>query len=62
LIEARNAQGELFDMDRLASALELAAHDNASLQGIADDVLAAVSDYADQREDDWTLLLIRRAA
>jgi serine phosphatase RsbU (regulator of sigma subunit) len=62
LIEARNAQGELFDMDRLAGALELAAHNQSSLQAIADEVLAAVADYALEREDDWTLLLIRRAA
>lgn len=62
LIEARNAQGELFDMDRLAGALELAAHKQSSLQAIADEVLAAVADYALEREDDWTLLLIRRAA
>lgn len=62
LIEARNAQGELFDMDRLASALELAAHHHSSLQAIADEVLATVAAYAHEREDDWTLLLIRRAA
>jgi serine phosphatase RsbU (regulator of sigma subunit) len=62
LIEARDAAGELFDMDRLASALESAAGRGESLQGIADDVLQAVSAHAHQREDDWTLLLIRRAA
>lgn len=62
LIEARDAKGELFDMDRLAKALEEAARDNESLQAIADDVLRAVALHAHEREDDWTLLLIRRAA
>jgi serine phosphatase RsbU (regulator of sigma subunit) len=62
LIEARNAEGELFDMERMAGALERAALRQTSLQAIADDMLAVVSDYAQTREDDWTLLLIRRAA
>jgi len=62
LIEARDAKGELFDMDRLASALERAAGERDSLQDIADDVLQAVAVHAHEREDDWTLLLIRRAA
>lgn len=62
LIEARNAEGELFDMERLAGALESAALNQTSLQAIADDMLAVVTDYAQAREDDWTLLLIRRAA
>ena len=62
LIEARDAKGELFDMDRLSDALERAARENDSLQDIADDVMEAVAAYALQREDDWTLLLIRRAA
>jgi serine phosphatase RsbU (regulator of sigma subunit) len=62
LIEARNAEGELFDMERMAGALERAALNQTSLQAIADDMLAVVTDYAQAREDDWTLLLIRRAA
>ena len=62
LIEARDAHGELFDMDRLAAVLEKAAADHDSLQTIADDVLRAVAEHAHEREDDWTLLLIRRAA
>jgi serine phosphatase RsbU (regulator of sigma subunit) len=62
LIEARDAQGGLFDMDRLAAALEVAALERDSLQDIADDMLEAVAAHAHEREDDWTLLLIRRAA
>jgi len=60
LIEARNQQGELFDMERLGQALEQAAQRHESLQAIADDMLQAVSRHAHEREDDWTLLLIRR--
>lgn len=60
LIEARNEQGELFDMDRLSQTLEQAAQRHESLQAIADDILQAVSVHAHEREDDWTLLLIRR--
>jgi sigma-B regulation protein RsbU (phosphoserine phosphatase) len=62
LIEARDAQGELYDVNRLASALERAAERFESLQDIADDVIASVAEHATVREDDWTLLLIRRAA
>jgi serine phosphatase RsbU (regulator of sigma subunit) len=62
LIEARDATGELFDMDRLSAALERAARRHESLELIADDVLQAVAAHAHEREDDWTLLLIRRAA
>ena len=62
LIEARNEQGVLFDMAGLSNALESAAERHDSLQAIADDILQAVAAYAKEREDDWTLLLIRRAA
>jgi serine phosphatase RsbU (regulator of sigma subunit) len=62
LIEARDDNGVLFDMQGLSSALERAAERHESLQAIADDVLQAVADHAAEREDDWTLLLIRRAA
>lgn len=62
LIEARDAQGELFDVARLGAALERAAQEHDSLQAIADDVLRSVAAHAHEREDDWTLLLIRRAA
>ncbi len=62
LIEARDAQGELYDVTRLGNALESAAERFESLQDIADDVIASVAQHATLREDDWTLLLIRRAA
>ncbi len=62
LIEARNEQGTLFDVKGLSDALEAAAQRHSTLQSITEDVLQSVADYAHQREDDWTLLLIRRAA
>ncbi|HEY6079205.1 MAG TPA: SpoIIE family protein phosphatase [Polyangiaceae bacterium] len=62
LIEARDAHGELYDVDRLSSALERAAERFESLQDIADAVISSVAEHASIREDDWTLLLIRRAA
>ena len=62
LIEARNEQGTLFDVKGHSTALESAAERHDTLQAIAEDVLQSVADYAHQREDDWTLLLIRRAA
>jgi sigma-B regulation protein RsbU (phosphoserine phosphatase) len=62
LIEARDEHGTLFDVERLSAALEQAAERHEALQDIADAVIDAVARYAKQREDDWTLLLIRRAA
>ena len=58
--EARNQAGELFDVPRLQLALTAAAQDCSSLDDIADRILAAVSEHADRRDDDWTLLLVRR--
>lgn len=61
LIESRNAAGALFDVDGLGQALERAARAGRQLSDIADSVIGSVAEYAREREDDWTLLLIRRA-
>lgn len=61
LIEARDATGELFDIDRLQAAVNDAAEKHEDLGEIADDVMARIDEYAQIREDDWTLLLVRRA-
>ena len=58
--EARNQAGELFDVPRLRRVLGAAAQSCSSLDEVADRVLAAVSEHAAQRDDDWTLLLVRR--
>jgi serine phosphatase RsbU (regulator of sigma subunit) len=62
LIEARDESGDLFDVERLEKALESAARHEGKLDSIADGVLQTVAEHARRREDDWTLLLIRRAA
>jgi serine phosphatase RsbU (regulator of sigma subunit) len=61
LIESRNAEGVLFDVDGLSLALERSARGERPLGDVADAVLGSVAEYARAREDDWTLLLIRRA-
>ena len=62
LIEARDADGDLFDVHRLQEAVDEAAANTSDLGEIADRVLARIDEYAERREDDWTLLLVRRAA
>jgi len=52
----------LFDVEGLTGALERAAARHVSLEDIAEGVMSAVAEHAHAREDDWTLLLIRRAA
>jgi serine phosphatase RsbU (regulator of sigma subunit) len=49
-------------MDRLQAAVDRAASTHQDLGEIADEVLARIGEYAETREDDWTLLLVRRAA
>jgi len=60
LTESRNARGELFDTAGLTHALERAAGEHETVDAIADAVIEAVSAYAVAREDDWTVLLVRR--
>jgi hypothetical protein len=43
-------------------AVNEAASSHTDLGEIADEVLARIEEYATSREDDWTLLLVRRAA
>jgi serine phosphatase RsbU (regulator of sigma subunit) len=61
LTEARNEQGTLFDLPRLASVLGKAASQHAELQSIADAIFEGVEEHTNQRDDDWTLLLVRRS-
>lgn len=60
LTESRDARGELFDTAGLTQALEKAAGEHASVDAMADSLIEAVSTYAVAREDDWTVLLVRR--
>ncbi len=61
LIEAQNASGELFDVAGLQAAFRRAAKRHQDLSHVADEVMQQVSEYASSREDDWTMLLIRRS-
>jgi sigma-B regulation protein RsbU (phosphoserine phosphatase) len=60
LIEARSGVGELFDTHRLVEAVKSAISESPDLAAAADTILARVASYATVREDDWTVLLVRR--
>jgi serine phosphatase RsbU (regulator of sigma subunit) len=61
LIESRGADGKLFELEGLHRALEVAARTHEDLGLVADRIMAAVGAHAASRDDDWTLLLVRRA-
>lgn len=62
VLEARNAEGEEFGLDRLRSVFVDAAG-GGDLQAIADRCLAAVDDFrSDNRHDDVTLVVFGRSA
>lgn len=60
--EAKNENGELFDTARLAKAMAAALHKHVDLEHVADYIIDAVRAHAAGRDDDWTMLLVRRAA
>jgi serine phosphatase RsbU (regulator of sigma subunit) len=62
LIEARDADGSMFDIGGLQNALEESAAATPDLASIADELFARVDKHTAIRDDDWTLLLVRRAA
>jgi ligand-binding sensor domain-containing protein/serine phosphatase RsbU (regulator of sigma subunit) len=62
IVEARNRAKEMYELERFCHAIEAAAQQNADLDGVADDILRDVARFATGREDDWTLLLVRRRA
>lgn len=60
LLEARNADGEMYGLDRLTvKATELVAT-SGSLEKCAADLLADVAAFAPQQDDDRTVFLVRR--
>lgn len=61
ITEAKNAAGELFDTARLAGAMAEALRDNDDLDAVADAIIARVRAHAEGRDDDWTMLLVRRS-
>lgn len=60
LSEARNEQGQLFDLPRLVELLGSTAAGTDNLDEIADTVFKVINEYAHLHDDDWTLLLVRR--
>jgi sigma-B regulation protein RsbU (phosphoserine phosphatase) len=60
IIEARNEAGELFDMSRFEAVLREAAATSKKLSEIAQHVIEKARMHCDKREDDWTMLLVRR--
>jgi serine phosphatase RsbU (regulator of sigma subunit) len=59
ITEARNERGEQYGFDRLCAAVE--RFREASIENIRDSVLADVSRWSAEREDDATLVLLRQA-
>ncbi len=61
LTEARDAAGALFDVERMMRAVEEEVA-SKPLSEAAAAIIERVSHYAPKREDDWTLLLVKRRA
>jgi serine phosphatase RsbU (regulator of sigma subunit) len=59
LTEARSGSGELFDVERMMRAVEEEVS-SKTLSDAAAAVIERVSAHARKREDDWTLLLVKR--
>jgi serine phosphatase RsbU (regulator of sigma subunit) len=60
--EAQNQQGELFDVDRMRAALAQSLGSGATLDRAIADVFESVERFSGRHDDDWTMLLVRRAA
>jgi len=61
ITEAQNESNELFDMDRMCRVLEESLSHGAELPVAISEVFAAVERFSGRHDDDWTLLLVRRA-
>jgi serine phosphatase RsbU (regulator of sigma subunit) len=62
LPEARNQEGELFDIPRFSGVITDSAREHPDLDAIADAIIQRVEQHVYTQEDDWTLLLVRRRA
>lgn len=61
IIEARDAGGEMYDLERLIESVSRGLRAGCSLDDVATGVLDAVSTFAPAQDDDRTVLLVRRA-
>ncbi len=59
--EAQNAQGELFDVDRLGAVIAKAMAEGKVLDDVTRAVFDEVEMFSGRHDDDWTLLLAKRA-
>lgn len=62
IVEARNTSGETYELERLTRSLARNVGSGIPLQDCADAILAEVETFTDQRDDDRTVLLVRRKA
>ncbi len=60
LPEARNHEGDLFDIERFVGAVEDAVTRFSDLDDATAAIFAAVGAHTSTRDDDWTILLMRR--
>lgn len=60
LPESQDANDELFDVDRMQATLAGSMQRHGSVPQAVADLYAAVAAFSGRREDDWTLLLVRR--
>jgi serine phosphatase RsbU (regulator of sigma subunit) len=59
--EAQNAQGELFDVERLGAVIAKAMAEGKVLDEVTRAVFDEVEAFSGRHDDDWTLLLAKRA-
>jgi len=60
LPESQNANGDLFDVERMQTTLAGSMQRHGSIPQAVTDLYASVSAFSGRPEDDWTLLLVRR--
>jgi sigma-B regulation protein RsbU (phosphoserine phosphatase) len=60
ITEAQDSAGELFDSTRLSAVIERALAEGSALDDVTKAVFDEVEAFSGRRDDDWTLLLVRR--
>lgn len=60
ITEAQNADGELFDVERMNAVLEAALAQGKALDDVTRAVFDAVEAFSGRHDDDWTMLLAKR--
>lgn len=60
LPESQDQNGELFDVERMQATLARSLRQDSSISNAVADLYNAVAEFSGRRDDDWTLLLVRR--